>query len=175
MRAEDRVQNLNEPLRQSFAGGAPVKVNRTQSFLGKFETFWDSMYGKATQVAVILAPVAFGYWAYSVEGDTDLGQPNFCTVSDNATTEQLEACSTIGRFSTSSLNCSGILTENGPTTNVAFQFNFCILLFMIGFLGFALALFFSYFDMDVTVIVGNIIAVAGLISLISVYMMHKYR
>jgi hypothetical protein len=46
---------------------------------------------------------------------------------------------------------------------------------MIGFLGFAVALVVAYLDMDVTVIVGNIIAVAGLISLVSVYMMHKYR
>ncbi len=133
------------------------------------ESFANSWYGFGLGILVTLGPIVLGCWAYQVEDE------NFCTVRDDATVEMMTACSTIGKFDRNAATCLNVLSEDGSTTNVVSQFNLAISIYILGFIGFLLTVGAAKFADDQVAVVGNLIAVSGLLSVISVFMMNKYR
>jgi hypothetical protein len=99
---------------------------------------------------------------------------NFCTVRDDATVEMMTACSTIGKFDPKAATCLNVLSEDGSVIDVVFQFNLAISVYILGFIGFLLTVGAAKFVEEIAVM-GNMIAISGLLSIVSVYMMNKYR
>ena len=77
------------------------------SLLDKLINFANSWFGWGLFASVTIGPVALGYWAYQVEDG------NYCIVNDEATVDELTACSTTGLFARTAKECLKVYNDDG--------------------------------------------------------------
>ncbi len=140
------------------------KFARTETILDKITAFANSWTGWGIAVLVSLGPTLFGWWAQNLE--------ETCLVNSESTVEDFTACSNAGKFDAKAAECAKVFTDD---IDVAFQFNMALSIYMAGFIGFTTTIVAAKLEKVNLPIVGNMIAISGIISIISVYQMHKYR
>ena len=143
------------------------KFQRPDSILDKVTKFANSWYGWGIAVLVSLGPTLLGWWAYQVEDEA------FCIVNDEATLEEMIACSTTGKFNRLAAECAKVLIEDG--TDVTFWFNTAIAIYMAGFVGFTMTLLATKAVKEMIAGIGSFIACFGILSIISVFLMLDFR